>query len=115
MSSTRSFVSQVSYWTGIIFTAAFAGRARFGDEPELEEEVEAAWVRVVDEAVATEDAVAVIVFPSDDDPDAETFVDISGSIVGSGGGRGGLGVGRRFPDDLGSSTAEDRGGAGGEY
>ena len=103
--STKSFVSQVSYCIGIILTGAFAGRARLGDEPEFEDEDEAGWVKVVDEAVATEEAEAVIVLSSDDAV-AERLVDICGSIVGSGGGRGGLGVARRFPNDLGGSTAE---------
>ena len=43
------------------------------------------------------------------------FADACGSRAGSGGGRGGLGLPRRFPVDLGRSAAEGIGCDGGEY
>lgn len=39
MRTTRSLTSQVSYCSGMVFTPRFAGRARLGEDPWLEDEV----------------------------------------------------------------------------
>lgn len=59
-----------------------------------------------------EDAEATCAF---DDAVAGCFCGFFGSNAGSGGGRDGLGVTRRFSTDFGDSAAEGMGCAGGEY
>lgn len=99
---TRSFTSHVSYWRGINFTVGFGGRCRFGEdceEPWLQEEEDWASVSEEDSAAFSETGGA-----------GTGRVDVvCGSNAGSGGGRGGLGMAFRLPDDFGGSIAEGMG------
>lgn len=109
INTTRSLTSHVSYLIGIIFAAAFGGRARFGEKPWLGDEVlEAELARVVEDAA---------VIGCDGAPTASVCLrDICGARLGSGGGASGeTDLSLRFAPILDVSKSAKFGAAGGEY
>ena len=109
--TTKSFTSQVSYFAGMIFTAAFRGRERLGEEPWLDDEAaDGVLARVVVEARVGCELVAEC---------SARIRGICGGICGSGGGGAATGGDKErsflLPRAFGTSDSVGIGGRGGEY